>query len=316
VNPCPPDAEAGSVNDTLTAVAGVRVGHWTDARARTGCTVVAFPDEGALASGAVVGAAPGTREVALLAPEKVVTKIHAIVLSGGSAFGLAAADGVVAELERRGIGHCTPAGPVPIVPAAVLYDLMVGDASVRPGAFAGTAALSAASAAPVPLGAVGVGTGATVGKLVGGFPAAVPSGLGSAVARVDAALVAALAVSNAAGDLVDPDDGGLVAGSGRGAAAWQVPSPLEATSGTSTSLVVVVTDAVVTKAQACGLAQAAHVGIARVTRPSHTVYDGDAAFVASTGRGPGGVALGRLGAAVQDVVARALVGGARAVRSA
>lgn len=302
-------------NDTITAIGGVRVGHWTDLSARTGCSVVLLPDEGAITSGMALGAAPGSRESALLAPEKSVERAHALLLTGGSAFGLAAAHGVMRVLEARGVGHPTPAGPVPIVPAAVLFDLMVGDPRVRPGEREGAAAAESASTAPVALGAVGVGTGATVGKLVGGFAAAVASGLGSALTHVGAAMVGALAVSNAAGDLVDPSDGALVAGSGLCADPARVSALLDGPSGTNTTLVVVVTDAPLSKSEAYALAQTAHIGIARVTHPSHTVHDGDTTFVASTARGPR-VSLGALGVAVQEVVARALLRGARAVRAA
>jgi len=299
------------LNDTLTVVAGVRVGHWSDPVARTGCTVVLFDGDGALASGQALGAAPGTREVALLAPEKTVQRVHGFVLTGGSAFGLAAADGVVTELERRGVGLATPAGRVPIVPSAALYDLSVGAADVRPDAAAGVHAVTTASDEPVLQGAVGVGCGATVGKLAG-LDQAVSSGLGSASASVAGATVAALAVSNAMGDLVDPDDGSLIAGSG----VWRQPERavrlFETPVGGHTTLVVVVTDAQLDKAGAYALAHAAHIGIARVTRPSHTSADGDTTFVATTGRGPS-VALAALGACVQEVVARAIVRGARAV---
>ena len=308
-------AGATSSNDTITAVSGVRVGHWSDAAARTGCTVLLLPDAGAIASGLALGAAPGSREHSLLAPEKAVERVHALLLTGGSAFGLAAADGVMRELEARGVGHPTPAGPVPIVPAAVLFDLMVGDPRVRPGAVQGALATQAASADPVALGAVGAGTGATVGKLADGFAAAIPSGLGSALVHVAGALVGALVVSNAAGDLVDPDSGALVAGSGRARDPDAVATLLGAPAGTSTTLVAVVTDAPLVKAEAHALALSAHIGIARVTRPSHTVHDGDTSFVASTARGPR-VAVAALGVAVQEVVARALLRGALAGRLA
>lgn len=316
----------GPRNDTLTAVSGVMVGHWTQAEARTGCTVVVLPAEGAVASGAVLGAAPGTRETALLAPEKSVQRVHAFVLTGGSAFGLATADGVVRGLEARGIGHPTPAGPVPIVPTAALFDLMVGDPSTRPGADEGGAALADADVGPVRQGAIGAGAGATVGKLAG-FALAEPSGLGSALVRLGGARVGALAVSNAAGDIVDPSDGRIIAGAGFGSdpervAALFTPASRScsgpratALSGANTTLVVVVTDAPLSKAAARALADAAHVGIARVTRPSHTVVDGDTTFVASTGRGPD-VDLAALGVAVQNVVAEAIVRGVRAVREA
>ncbi|NBC95359.1 MAG: peptidase S58 family protein, partial [Deinococcus-Thermus bacterium] len=170
-------------NDTLTAVAGVRVGHWSDRAAATGCTVVLAPEEGAPASGLVLGAAPGGRETDLLAPEKTVPAVHGVLLTGGSAFGLDAAGGVMRWLEARGVGFATPFARVPIVPAAVLYDLGVGRADVRPDAAAGAAAADAAHAGPVEMGRIGVGAGATVGK-VRGPDRAVPSGVGSAAMRV------------------------------------------------------------------------------------------------------------------------------------
>lgn len=297
-------------NDTLTAVTGVSVGHWSDARARTGCTVVYLGPQGMVASGAVLGAAPGTREVALLAPEKTVQCAHAFVLTGGSAFGLASAHGVMRVLEGRGVGVAAPAGPVPIVPAAAIYDLAVGDPTVRPGEAEGAYALEHATDAPVALGAVGVGCGASVGKLLG-IERAVASGLGSAVRSVRGALVGALAVSNALGSLVDPSDGRLVAGHGD-ADPEDVADHLGCVAHTNTTLVAIVTDASIDKAGAQALAYAAHAGIARVTFPSHTAADGDVAFVATSGRGPS-VALTALGVAVQAVVAEALLRGARAV---
>ena len=304
-----PDDDASS-NRTLTAVDGVLVGHWTDTEARTGCTVVLFPPDGAVTSGSVLGAAPGTRETALLAPEKTVQRVHAVVLTGRSAFGLAAAHGVMLALEARGVGHPTPAGPVPIVPTAAIFDLMVGDPRVRPGAAEGALALQDAGAGPVRQGAFGVGTGATVGKIAG-FQHAARSGVGSALVSVRGARVGALAVSNAVGDLVDPRDGSLVAGSGHGADPERAVALFDPTTAVNTTLVVVVTDAPIAKAEARALADAAHVGIARVTRPSHTVVDGDTSFVASTGTGPA-VEAAALGVAVQVAVAEAILNGARA----
>jgi L-aminopeptidase/D-esterase-like protein len=310
------DAEPSSaafVNDTLTAVSGVRVGHWHDLEARTGCTVILFPEGGAITSGLILGPAPGSRETSLLSPEKSVERVNALVLAGGSAFGLAAADGVMRYLDECGIGYPTPAGCVPIVPAAVLYDLAVGDGRVRPTAEAGRLAAEGASAEPVAQGAVGAGAGATVGKLAG-MATAVRSGLGSDRLEVGGAVVAAIAISNAIGDLVDPVDGRLVAGSGISADVDAMLRGFVAPIGGNTTLVAVVTDAPLSKAQAHALALSAHIGIARVTRPSHTIGDGDSAFVSSVGTGPA-VALGPLSVAVQEVVARALLKGARAVQA-
>ena len=299
---------------TLTDIPGVRVGHWTDADGRTGCTVVLFDAPGAVTSGMVLGSAPGSREFALLAPEKMMDRVDALLLAGGSAFGLDAASGVVRFLDERGSGFPTPYGPVPIVPAAVLFDLAVGDPRARPDAAAGYAAAAAAAGPggrePVAEGAVGVGTGATVGK-VAGFERAQRSGVGSALMRVRGACVGALAVSNAVGDLVDPANGRLVAGCGLGSDPDRVAELFTPTPGANTTLVVVVTDAPLGKAEAHALSVAAHVGIAHVTRPSHTANDGDTAFVSSVGGGPK-VPIAVLGVAVQSVVARALLRGARA----
>ena len=196
-------------NDTLTAVEGLLVGHWTDGIARTGCTVVLAPNGGCIGSGRALGPAPGSRESALLEPDKTVGSVDAVVLSGGSAYGLAAAQGVMNWLEEQGRGFDTGYARVPIVPAAVLYDLAVGDPSVRPGEAAGRAAAAAANGGPVQQGQVGVGAGATIGKLQG-MQNAVASGIGSHAVKVHGAVVAALAVSNAVGNVVDPDSGRLL----------------------------------------------------------------------------------------------------------
>lgn len=306
---------------TLCDVEGLRVGHWSDLEAKTGCTVVLCPDEGCVASGEVRGGAPGTRETALLAPEKSVQRIHAVVLSGGSAFGLAAATGVMDALEARGVGFGTPFGVVPIVPAAVIYDLGVGCPSPRPDAAAGRLALEAATAAPVAQGRVGAGTGASCGKYLG-FDRAEPSGLGSAARTAQGATVAALSVANPVGDIIDPMTGVVVAGARLEGGGRPDPARLlEAFTGAligelegaNTTLVVVATDAPLTKAEALALAQSAHIGIARVTRPSHTPSDGDTTFALSTGRGPA-VPLTLLSVVVQEVVAEAILRGARAAR--
>lgn len=298
---------------TLTAVSGLEVGHWHDLEARTGCTVILCPGEGCVASADVRGGAPGTQETALLEPEKTVERVHAVTLSGGSAFGLAATTGVMRYLEERGRGFSTPFGVVPIVPAAVIYDLGVGDASVRPDAEAGYRACEVASSAPVLPGRVGVGAGATCGKYLG-FRRAQASGLGSAAVTVAGATVAALSVANPVGDIVDPAIGTVVAGV-VGETRPYLERFLQASSatlaGSNTTLVVVATDAPVTKAEAKALAGSAHVGIARVTRPSHTVLDGDTTFCLSTGTGPR-PPLMLLSVAVQEVVAEAILAGARA----
>src|SRR4051794_31919980 len=262
----------------LTDVAGVRVGHWTDPQGHTGCSVVLLPDEGAGAGVDVRGAAPGTRETDLLDPSNQVQVAHAVLLTGGSAFGLGAADGVMRRLEERGIGVPTPAGPVPIVPGAVLFDL-TPEVRARPDADAGYAAcVDAERSEPCGSGRFGAGTGATVGKL---FGSASPGGLGTASLRLPGAgTVAALVAVNAVGDVV-ADDGSVVAGPGsvgRLLAEGAPPPP----TGTNTTLVVVATDVTLTKAQAHRLALVAHDGVARSIRPVHTAYDGDTVFAVST----------------------------------
>lgn len=296
-------------NLTLTAVAGLMVGHWTDAEAQTGCTVVLAPPDGCLASGMVLGPAPGSRESVLLEPDRTVDRIDAVVLAGGSAFGLAAADGVMRWLDEQGRGYDTGFARVPIVPAAVLFDLGVGDGKVRPDAEAGREAAAHASAAPVEQGRVGAGAGATVGKLRG-MSSSRPSGLGSHAVRLAGATVAALAISNAVGNLVDPDTGAMVAGV-EGTLGLAAADRFHAMPGANTTLVVAATDAKITKAEARALALSAQMGIARVTRPSHTPFDGDSTFVLSTLRGPE-VPLAALSVAVQEVVATALLNGVRA----
>ncbi len=304
---------ADTHNDTLTAIQGIEVGHYTDLEARTGCTVILAPPQGLVGSGFVLGSAPGSRESALLAPEKTNQTVHAVLLTGGSAFGLAAADGVMRWLEERGRGVPVGVATVPIVPTAVLFDLAVGSATVRPTAADGYAAAGAASSAPVAQGRVGAGTGATVGKLRGPELAS-PSGIGSHVERVGGALVGAVAVSNAVGNLVDPDTGEMLAGV-PGTLGLAAAEGFAAMPGANTTLVAVVTDAPLSKAECLALSQSAHIGIARVTRPSHTAFDGDSAFVLSTATGPA-TPVAALSVAVQEVVARALIRGWRAGRNA
>jgi L-aminopeptidase/D-esterase-like protein len=306
-------------NNTLTAINGLTVGHYSDQAGKTGCTVILCPPEGCVASGSALGAAPGVREMTLLEPSKTVEKIHAVVLAGGSAFGLDAVGGVMKWLEQNDRGLSTPFGKVPIVPAAVIYDLSQGDAKARPDAEAGYFAASCATSAPVEMGLVGAAVGSSTGKYLG-YDYASRGGLGSSTRKVGGATVAALAVCNAFGDVFDLQ-GQLVAG-----ATKRVPdlanaliadnnvdannNPVYGASGTNTTLVVVATDAPLSKVQAHALSQSAHIGIARVTRPSHTVYDGDTTFVLSTANGPD-VPLLALSVAVQEVVAEAIIKGAR-----
>lgn len=292
------------MNQTLTAITGLKVGHWTNHEAKTGCTVIVCPPEGCIASGMAMGSSPGSRETALLEPEKTVERVHAILLTGGSSFGLDAASGVMTWLEQQGRGYQTPFGNVPIVPAAVIYDFVVGRADVRPDAAAGFQAAATATSDPVAQGNIGVGSGAMIGKYAG-YTHASPGGLGSAAIKVSGATVAALAVSNAVGDIVHK--GEFIAGSKK-----QVKENLYHLLGLgmNTTLVAVATDAKISKTQAYLLSQHAHIGIAKVTEPSHTLFDGDTSFVLSTCQGPD-VSLMALTVAVQEVVAQALVNGVK-----
>jgi L-aminopeptidase/D-esterase-like protein len=263
----------------ITDVAGVRVGHWTDPTGGTGCTVVLFPP-GTVASGEVRGGAPGTREFDLLAPHRTVNRVDAVVLSGGSAFGLAACDGVMRWCEERGIGFPTPAGPVPIVVGAVLFDLMVGDPRVRPTAASGYAACQAAvgAGAQLALGLVGAGTGATVGKWRGPG-AVVPGGIGSASRRDGELIVAALMAVNASGAIRSGADQALGSpgfqGFG-GAAGFAGPA-------TNTTIGVIATNATLDKVGCLLVAQSGHDGLARALEPAHTTVDGDALVAAAVG---------------------------------
>jgi L-aminopeptidase/D-esterase-like protein len=300
------------MNQTLTALSGVRVGHWTDAQARTGCTVLLFPPNGVTMSAEVRGGAPGTRETPLLAPDKAVEKVHALLLTGGSAYGLAATDGVVQHLEQAGVGVLTPGGRVPIVPSAVIFDLAVGDPSVRPKAEHGWLACQNATFDPIPNGQIGAGTGAMCGKLLG-FAHAQAGGLGSALLRVGEAWVSALVVANPTGDIVDTN-GMVVAGTHKpDGSRLTDPERLEILvqgqnkflQHTNTTLIAVGTDATLSKLECSILAQAAQMGLARATRPSHTPHDGDTSFVFSTAEKPAPPLIA-LVAAVQAVVHQAM----------
>ncbi|WP_295820371.1 P1 family peptidase [uncultured Deinococcus sp.] len=294
-----------TLNTTLTAIPEFLVGHWTDPVGQTGCTVLLCPPAGAVASGSFLGPSPGTREGILLAPEKKVERVHGLLLTGGSAFGLAAASGVVRVLEERGIGHETPWARVPIVPAAVIYDLGVGDPLARPGAREGEIAARAASSDPVLRGRVGAGTGATAGKYLG--VGAVSGGLGSVSLERHSVRVGALAVVNPIGDVLD-EQGSVLAGPGVGPGALAfTPGEVE-----STTLVAVVTEHTLTKADCRRLADSAQTALARVIHPSHTFWDGDSAFVLSSGVLPPADPL-LLGALVQEAVCAAV---RDAVRSA
>lgn len=304
------------MNQTLTAVSGIRVGHWTNPEAGTGCTVVLCLD-GATAGVAVRGGAPGTRETDLLRPETLVQQVHAVLLSGGSAFGLAAADGVMRWLEEHSVGFDVGVAKVPIVPAAILFDLLVGRPDVRPDAQAGYAACQAATADPVTEGNVGAGTGATVGGVLGP-DSAMKGGVGSALIRLGGdVVVGALAVVNCLGDVVDPATGEIVAGARAPEGGWldTTAQLIERSAGHlpfgNTTLAVVATDAQLTQAQCTAVANMAHTGLTRVVRPSHTLLDGDTIFALSTGDRPADV--NAVGTAAAEAVAQAIL---RAVKAA
>ncbi len=307
--------EGGSICD----VRGLRVGHFSDARRPTGCTVV-LCEQGATAGVDVRGAAPGTRETELLAPENTVEQVHAILLTGGSAFGLDAAGGVMRWLAERGHGLPVGKARVPIVPAAVLFDLWLGDAAVHPDAAAGYAACEAASAEAPRQGSIGAGTGATVGKLFGPEHA-MKGGIGTAAVKVGGVTVAALVAVNAVGDVIDPSNGGVIAGArgedGKPLGAVQAmlrgALPSQLLTGMSTTIGIVATDAKLSKAQAKKMAQMSHDGLARTINPVHTPFDGDVMFALATGTTnlPGNMTL--LGALAAEVAAMAVL---RAIRAA
>ncbi len=266
----------------------VAVGTWTHPEGHTGCTVV-LPPPGTVGGIAVRGAAPGTREAAALGPAGAVTSCDAVLLSGGSAFGLAAADGVMGWLEERGRGHPTPTAAVPIVGAAIVFDLLE-QPGARPDAASGRAACAAATTAEPTSGPVGVGAGCSVGKTAG-LTWRSPAGQGAAVERDGAVTVGALVAVNALGDVTDAH-GRVLAGSQAPSDHPRFPSaPLEALvedgpgPGQHTVIGCVVTDAALDKAQACRVADLAHTGVARAVDPAHTSLDGDALFCLATGSG-------------------------------
>ena len=281
-------------------VPGVEIGHWTDPVARTGCTVIVLPP-GATASGEVRGGAPATRDFALLAPERLVDCVDAVVLTGGSAFGLASADGVMEVLEAEGRGFDTRHGPVPIVVAMALYDLGVGDSAVRPGAAAGRHAATNRTAASE-TGSVGAGTGATVSKWLGAENAE-PGGLGIATVRRDGLVVSAVVALNAAGS-PPPESQQILEQVAAGTfEQWEGGANPFA----NTTLGVVVTNAALTKLECFWVAQGGHDGLARALVPAHSRSDGDAVVTAATGEVP---------AATDDVRLLAVAAVAKAVGSA
>jgi L-aminopeptidase/D-esterase-like protein len=317
--PSSPAAPAATASKGLTEVEGIKVGHYTLPERPTGCTVILVDGAGGPGGVSQRGGAPGTRETNLLDPVNMVDKVNAFVLSGGSAYGLAAAEGTVRYLEERHVGWPVgQAGVVPIVPAAILFDLgFGGKPEIRPGPDCGYKAAQAASDGPVSEGNVGAGAGATVGKMGGG--GAMKGGLGSAAIRLpDGLVVAAIVAVNAAGDIIDPDTGTIVAGArardGRGIAdirqmlrtgtLGRRPAPR---AGGNTTIGVVATNAVLTKTDVNRVALMADDGLARAIYPSHTVGDGDTVFAVATGRWNGQANVSLIGALAADAMAEAIV---------
>ena len=324
---------------TISDVPGIAAGHWTDAQAATGCTAILCGRDGAVGGVAVRGGSPGTSETDLLNPIRRVERVHAILLSGGSAFGLATAGGAQQWLAERGIGFPTPHGPVPIVPAAILYDLGIGSSGIRPDAAAGYAACAAANAntdvdrdgavAPPPLvvGSVGAGAGATVAKGYG-IAGAVKGGFGTARCLLPPAgvSVAAAVTVNAWGGVYDHRDGRLIAGPrhpdggmadpvamAMAMAAAGAPPAADVPLPVNTTIGVIATDAALDKMQANFVASSAHDGLALTVRPCHLPNDGDTLFCVATGANWTPVNLMSLVAAATEVTARAVI---NAIRSA
>ena len=306
---------------SIADVAGLEIGHFTDSRRPTGCTVV-IARNGAIAGVDVRGAAPGTRETDLLGPTNLVDNVHAIVLAGGSAWGLEAATGVVRWLEQQGIGMQVGPACLPLVPAAVLFDLLVGDSSVRPDAEAGFRACQAATRDAPAQGNVGAGAGAAVGKIFG-IERAMKGGIGTASLTVEGVTVAALIACNAVGDVIDPDTAEVICGartvdglhlldSRRALLAGHAHRPLLA--GTNTTIGVIATDAVITRVQATRLAQMGHDGLARSINPVHTMFDGDTLFSLGTGASGRSLGMMALGTLAAEVTAMAVVRAVRAAR--
>ncbi len=304
------------MHNDITDIPGIRIGHNTNLEAGTGCTVI-LCDTPAVGGVDVRGGAPATRETDLLRPLHLVDVVHAIVLTGGSAFGLDTASGVMRYLEERHIGYDVGVAKVPIVPAAAIFDLAFGSATVRPNAEAGYHACQDASNEPTQQGNVGAGTGATVGKMLG--PAfAMKGGLGSASTTLaDGTLVGALVVVNAFGNILDDKTQQVIAGG-------QPPFSAEGTTNnanplSNTTIAVVATDAALTKEEANKVAQMAHNGLAQVIRPAHTLFDGDTVFALSLGprtQQPIDLAtnayqVSMIGAAAAKVLAQAIINGVR-----
>ena len=309
-------ASAADPNRTLTAVPGIKVGHHTLSERPTGCTVILAEGEGAAGGVSQRGGAPGTRETDLLDPANMVDKVNAVVLSGGSAFGLDAATGTVRWLEEHNIGWDVRIAKVPIVPAAILFDLPVGgNPRIRPTADCGYRAAEAASTAAVPEGTVGAGAGATVGKS-GGPMRSMKAGLGSySITLPNGLSVGAIVAVNAVGDIIDPETGKIVAGVRNADGGFADARTLLRTgqtgprprAGENTTIGLVATNARLSKAQANRMALMADDGFARAIFPAHTLGDGDTVFALATGQWTGDVDITQIGALAADVMARAIV---------
>lgn len=315
-------------NNTITDISGIEVGQAQDDEALTGCTVV-LCRKGAVAGVDVRGGAPGTRETDLLNPINLVEKVHAVVLAGGSAFGLDAASGVMRYLDENGIGFDTGAGKVPIVPAAILFDLNLGRGDIRPDAEMGYRAASLASPNAPAQGNVGAGTGASVGKVFG-LKSAMKAGIGTASMNAGGLIVGALAAVNAFGDVLDPETGQIIAGArstnlgplklGQDSYFGDTLEIMKTFIGRSvlgfatranTVIGVVATNAKLTKSEATKVAQMAQDGIARTIRPAHTMLDGDTIFALATGEKKADPST--VGAFAAEVMAQAIL---RAVQKA
>ncbi len=306
---------------SITDVAGIKVGHYTDTKGVTGCTVI-LCEGGAVGGVDVRGSAPGTRETDLLRPGNLVQEAQAVLLSGGSAFGLNAAGGVMAYLEERGIGFPTRVARVPIVPAAILFDLGIGDPKARPGSEAGYKACLDAKAEAPDEGSVGAGTGATVAKALG-MERAVKSGISTASLKVGSVVVGAIVAVNAVGDILDYRRAVQLAGPRRedGKGFHRTMDilaqgrPVRVAPATNTTIGVVATNAALTKEQANKVAQMAHDGLARSINPVHTMGDGDVLFALATGENKEEPNVTLIGALAAEVVATAVVEAVLAARS-
>lgn len=300
--------------DSITDVKGIKVGNAQDVKAKTGCTVI-LCEKGAVGGVDVRGGAPGTRETDLLDPKNLVEKVNAVYLSGGSAFGLDGASGVMQYLEERNFGFDVGVTKVPIVCGAVIFDLDIGDYKIRPDKNMGYKACENAKDFCAKMGNIGAGTGATVGKILGS-DFSMKGGLGTSSIKTGDLIVGALVVVNCFGDVVDPDTGNIIAGAlNRDKTGFAdtvktitMSSTLEADSGKNTTIGVVATNANLTKAEANKVASMAHNGYARAIRPVHTMYDGDTIFCLSTGNVQVDVTkVGILGAkAMEKAIVRAV----------